>query len=107
MMEKERPEELRATMSDARYNDIPIPCQHCTHLTSLGSQFSSEGWTCEAYPQGIRYGILTGKYPHSEVTGDEQGMMVAYKPRIYKEDDTGREWHYTADGSWVYVDNKT
>ena len=34
----------------------------------------------------------------------QTGDMVAYDPAIYEDSDTGRKWHYTADGGWVYVD---
>ena len=100
-MTDERPESQRA---DPRYTNIPIPRMHCKHLTSLGSQFSSEGWTCAAYPDGILYGILTRQYPHTEISDLQTGDIVAYDPVIYEESDTGRKWHYTADGGWVYVD---
>ena len=97
----ERPESERAAQADPRFTDIPIPCMP---LTSLGSQFSSEGWTCAAYPDGILYGILTRQYPHTEISDLQTGDMVAYDPVIYEESDTGRKWNYTADGGWVYVD---
>lgn len=100
----ERPESQRAERADPRYTEIPIPCMHCKHLTSVGSQFSSEGWTCAAYPDGILYPILTRQWPHAEVRDFQTGELVAYDPVIYEEADTGRKWHYTADGDWVYVD---
>ena len=100
----ERPESERAAQADPRFTEIPIPCMHCKHLISVGSQFSSEGWTCAAYPDGIRYTILTRQQPHTEVRAFQTGDMVAYDPVIYEEEDTGKKWHYTADGGWVYAD---
>ena len=84
-MTDERPESQRADRADPRYTDIPIPCMHCTHVPSLGSQFSSEGWTCAAYPDGILYGILTRQYPHTEISDLQTGDMVAYDPVMYEE----------------------
>mgnify|MGYP001197580639 CR=1 FL=1 len=103
-MADRKPKELRALDADPRYTEIPIPCMHCKHLVSLGSQFDAEGWTCAAYPTGIPYGVLTMRTPHADIEPDQPGDMVAYDPRIYKEEDTGKEWHYTADGDWKYVD---
>lgn len=103
-MTDERSESQRAKRADPRYTEIPIPCMHCKHLTSVGSQFGSDGWTCAAFPTGILYPILTRQWPHTEVRDFQTGDMVAYDPVIYEEADTGRKWHYTADGDWVYVD---
>ena len=102
-MADKRPEDQRAG-ADPRFNEIPIPCMHCKHLTSLGSQFGQEGWTCAAYPSQILYDILTLRTPHVEPSEFQPGDLVAYDPVIYEEADTGKKWHYTADGRWVYVD---
>ena len=93
-------------MADPRYTEVPIPCQHCKHLVSMGSQFDKDGWTCVAYPAGILYSILTRRQPHTEITASQDGDMVVFDPVIYTEADTGRQWHYTADGGWVYLDEQ-
>ena len=103
MSERERtPEEIKHR-TDPRYFEIPQPCQHCKNLVSMGNQFDEEGWTCKAYPSGIPYGILTNRQPHTEPTQLQEGVAV-FDPVIYKEEDTGREWHYTADARWEYVE---
>lgn len=98
----DRPDKDRATQADARNFIIPIPCQHCTHLTSIGGQYNKEGWTCAAYPSQIPYTILTLREPHIEPSEHQPGELVAYNPRIYTEDETGKEWHWTANGTWQY-----
>ena len=89
--------------SSARYSEIPIPCLHCKNIVAVGNQHEPDGWTCEAFPEQIPYFILTMREPHTKVTMAQRGEAV-YEPTIYKDDDSGREWHYTGDGRWVYVD---
>ena len=104
-MDKDKQRELERT--HPRYSEIPNPCMHCKNLISVGSQFGADGWTCKAFPDGILYGILAGHTPHTEPWGYQSGDMVAFDPVIYTEDETGREWHYTADAGWQYVDEPT
>jgi len=104
---RSRTQNEQAMRADPRFTEIPIPCLHCQHIQTVGSQFDEEGWTCAAYPDQIPYGTLTLRAPHDELSGVETGVMVTYLPRIYEEDGTGRKWHYTADGGWVYVDTGT
>ena len=87
----------------ARYTEIPIPCLHCKNIVSVGTQYASAGWTCEAFPAQIPYQTLSLREPHTEPTWPQRGTAV-YDPVIYTNDDDGREWHYNADGSWQYVD---
>lgn len=101
--ETERPEELRRQKADPRYTELPQPCIHCKNLVSVGSQFRADGWTCKAFPNGILYGILTNETPHDAPFLSQVGEAI-YDPKIYTEEPTGREWHYTADADWVYVD---
>ena len=96
-------ERERKYAADPRYTQVPIPCMHCKHLTSVGNQYDSEGWTCEAFPDQILYWILIREQPHTEVDSIQEGDAV-FDPVIYTEEDTGKEWHYTAEGDWVYVD---
>ena len=65
--------------------------------------FISPGWTCAAYPSQIPYTVLTLRTPHVEPLQSQPGDLVAFDPVIYTEEATGRRWHYTADGEWVYV----
>jgi len=90
--------------SDPRWNEVPQPCQHCKHLLTVGNQFDAEGWTCKAYPTGIPYTILTLRTPHTEINSSQTGYMVVFDPVIYTEANTGRQWHYTADAGWKYLD---
>lgn len=101
--EKKRTEQERLDRADARLHEIPIPCAHCKHLLSSGTQFDDEGWTCEAYPEQIPYRTLTLRDPHNEPTKFQEGAFV-YDPVIYEEEGTGKRWHYTADARWQYVD---
>ena len=102
--ETERPEGLKREMSDYRNSEIAQPCMHCKHKISIGSQFSPEGWTCKAFPKQIPYSILTLREPHSIKRADPQVGDYVFDPVIYTEGETGREWHYTAEGRWVYLD---
>lgn len=101
----ERSEKDRQAMADPRYTERPIACQHCKHLVSMGNQFDEEGWTCKAYPEQIPYRVLTMMDPHLKPslgqTLDKDDSV--FDPIIYKEKDTGKEWHYTADGDWKYL----
>ena len=99
-------EEARRRAHTARYTDPVVPCMHCKHLTSVGSQFSDAGWTCAAYPDQILYGILTRRNPHTDTTISLTGAMVVFDPVIYTDEHTGRQWHYLADGDWRYVDGQ-
>ena len=101
--DSERTDEERRHRSDARYTELPQPCMHCKHLLTVGSQFDETGWTCEAYPAGIPYTTLTLREPHTAPTTTQSGAIVAYDPVVYTEEDTGRQWHYTADGGWKYL----
>ena len=103
----ERSEFERAMRADPRFTEVPVPCMHCKHLLTVGSQFASEGWTCAAYPKQIPYTVLTRRTPHTEPLENQPGDLVAFDPKIYTEAVTGRKWHYTADGGWVYVDTCT
>ena len=98
-----RPEKERAARADHRNTEVPIPCMHCKHLISIGTQFDQEGWTCQAYPAQIPYTVLTRRTPHTEPSEYQPGYLVAFDPVIYEEEDTGKKWHYTADGGWAYV----
>jgi hypothetical protein len=49
---------------------------------------------------------LTRRFPHTEPDEYQPGDLVAYDPEVYVEEGTGKRWHYTADGGWVYVDDK-
>lgn len=89
--------------TEARYTEIPIPCLHCKHLISVGSQFGPDGWTCAAFPDQILYAILTRREPHTTPLSIQEGDEV-FDPKIYTEEGTGKEWHYTADGGWVFVE---
>lgn len=102
--DNERSDEEIMHRSDPRWTEVPQPCQHCKHLLTAGNQFDEEGWTCKAYPTGIPYTVLTLREPHSEPDRVQPGEMVAYDPVIYTEADTGRQWHYTADAGWKYLD---
>jgi hypothetical protein len=99
---KRTAEEIRHR-TDPRWNEIPLVCMHCTHLETLGSQFGSEGWTCSAFPEQIPYGILANHSHHDEAYSCQENDHV-YSPKLYTEEDTGRKWHYNADGSWQYID---
>lgn len=105
MAEQLRSEEEARRMADPRYTEVPIPCQHCKNLISMGDQFTPEGWTCKAFPEQIPYRVLTLRDPHTSPDVNREGVAV-FDPVIYTEDDTRREWHYTADGDWVYVDEE-
>jgi len=99
-------EELRRK-ADPRYFEIPQPCTHCKNIVTVGSQFDAEGWTCKAFPDQIPYSILTQREPHTVPVLPQRGDNVyVYDPVIYTEEHTGRQWHYTADARWVYVDGK-
>lgn len=104
MTDTKRPEQERRAMADPRYTEVPIPCQHCQHLVSMGNQFDKEGWTCLAFPSQILYRILTLRDHHTEVFVSQEGDYV-FEPVVYQEEDTGRAWHYTADARWRYVDD--
>jgi hypothetical protein len=86
--------------ADPRLLSIPVPCQYCKHLVSMGDQFSAEGWTCEAFQTGIPYQILTRRQIHTEA-GPFQDAPVVFEPVILQDDD-GEKWHYNADSSWQY-----
>lgn len=89
-------------MAEPRYSEVPIPCQHCKNLLSIGSQFAPEGWTCKAFPEQIPYRILTLRDQHTDPDMNREGDVV-FDPVVYTEEDTGKKWHYTVDGRWVYV----
>lgn len=101
--ESQRPEALRRQMADARYSEIPDVCVHCKNRVSVGNQFDSAGWTCPAFPVEILHSIINGGNPHITPFASQVGTDV-YDPIIYTEEHAGREWHYTADGDWRYVD---
>lgn len=101
-MAKRTEQEIRER-SDGRQHGLQVPCMHCKHVTTIGSQFGSEGWSCPAYPEKINYRILTLRDPHTEAMPDQKGALV-FTPKVYIEDETGREWHYNADGTWQYAD---
>ena len=90
--------------TEPRYSELPYVCMHCKNLVSVGNQFfDPRGWTCPAYPVEVLQGILTGDTPHTAPFASQVGTDV-YDPIIYTEEDTGREWNYTADGRWKYFD---
>lgn len=103
MAKRTRQEKL--DRADPRLTEVPMPCQHCRNLVSMGTQFDDEGWTCSAYPGGILYGILTNREPHTEVNLTQEGYDT-FEPEIYTEEETGRRWHYTADAGWRYVEGE-
>ena len=99
---KQRTDEEKRIRADYRNSELPIPCQHCKHLISMGTQFDETGWTCKAFPEQILYRILTLREHHTTPNMSQVGDFV-FDPKIYTESDTGRQWHYTADGGWRYV----
>lgn len=101
--EVKRTEQDIRERTDPRYFEIPQVCLHCKNLVSVGGQFGADGWTCKAFPKGILYGILTNETPHDKPFLSQEGVDL-YDPKIYTEEHTGREWYYTADADWVYVD---
>ena len=103
--QRKRTEQEIRDRSDARLQDMAQPCLHCIHRVSMGTLFDQEGWTCKAYPSHIPYTTLTLRDPHTEPRGTQEGDYV-YTPRIYREDGTGRRWHYNADGSWQYLEDE-
>lgn len=101
--ETERTAEEIRHRTDPRFFEVPYVCLHCKHLVSVGNQFfDPRGWTCSAFPEQVPQGALTGRNPHTTPFPEQVGRDV-YDPKIYTEADTGREWHYTADGDWKYV----
>ncbi len=106
MGEEFRPEELSRIMADPRYSEIPMPCMHYKNLVNIGNQFDAGGWTCKAFPEQIPNDIMALQNPHTEKVPSQIGDSL-YDPKIYKEDHSGREWHYTADATWKFVDTGT
>ena len=88
--------------TDPRWNEIPWVCAHCKHFLTMGGQFDAAGWTCKAFPSQILYGILALQDPHTKPFQSQVGDYL-YDPIIYKEELSGRKWHYTADGGWTYI----
>lgn len=93
--------------TDPRYNNGPgIICLHCKHLVSTGTRFDPEGWSCKAFPEEILYGILTNRNVHDEPFVSQKGEYLFEPAESHTEIDTGRKWHWNADGSWTYDDGK-
>lgn len=88
--------------SDPRFTELPQPCFHCKNLVSTGNQFEPAGWTCKAFPTEIPYSILTRRNPHTAPYPSQVGDYL-FDPEIYTEEGSGREWHYTADAGWRYL----
>ena len=104
MNNEKRPEELSRIMSDPRYSEIPMPCMHCENLVELGNQFDPGGWKCKAFPEEIPADVWAFRTPHDNVIPSQTGDYV-YEPKVYTEDyGTRRQWHYTSDARWKYVD---
>ena len=102
-IEKKRTAQEIRERTSARYSEIPIPCLRCKNIISVGNQHEPDGWTCTAFPEQIPYQVLTMREPHMATTMSQRGEDV-YDPNIYTDKDTEREWYYTADGGWQYVD---
>lgn len=101
--QRERTAQEIRELSDPRWVETPDVCMHCKNLVSVGGQFEPAGWTCKAFPTEILYDILTRREPHTTPRMSQVGEYV-YDPIIYTEADTGREWHYMANGNWRYLD---
>ncbi len=69
------------------------PCLHCKHLTDVGEQFTEDGWTCKAYPNGIPWDIWAGETNHN--TPQLQEGEYVYESKVYEDGAT-----VTFDGEW-------
>jgi hypothetical protein len=47
----------------------PDQCSHCKHLRE------AQGWTCDAFPQGIPAIILTNRFDHRQPYPGDHGIQ--------------------------------
>ena len=81
------------------------PCFYCKHIVEIGDQEGEEGWTCNAFPDGIPYRILQRYRDHLSEWPRQEGDYT-YESKIFTyEDKHGliKERRVTFDGTWVEV----
>ena len=101
-------QEIELTREEQRMYEPTLPCLHCKHLQSAGTQRndadprrSLRGWTCAAFPEEIPPSILLRETRHTEVLFGQEGSFV-YTPERKIKVKAGTAV-FTFDGDLVAV----
>ena len=93
--------EENSPRSMGKYVDLMAPCYYCIHLTQIGHQSYSMGWTCKAFPHRIPGSIWKRHAPHLKPVPYQVGTHV-YRSNAYNHGE-GYEEEMTFEGAWKKV----